>query len=76
MPGAIDIVINLHAQGGALFGIANCRSGDKCHVSAWDKERANGASFNSYDLSYDELLPAVLPGQCQPSIEGRIATVW
>jgi hypothetical protein len=58
-PGAgakADIVINLHAQGGALFGIANCRSGNRCQVSAWDKERANSASFNSYDLSYEELL--------------------
>jgi hypothetical protein len=37
-----DIVVNVHAQGGALFGVAACRSGEHCQVQLWDGERAQG----------------------------------
>ena len=49
-----DIVVNVHAQGGALFGVAVCRSGRHCQVQLWDGERAQGRV--GYPMTYAEMV--------------------
>jgi hypothetical protein len=49
-----DIVVNVHAQGGALFGVAACRSGEHCQVQLWDGERAQGKP--AYDMTSAEMV--------------------
>jgi hypothetical protein len=49
-----DITVNVHAQGGALFGMAVCRSGKRCQVPLWDGERAQGRV--AYPMTYAEMV--------------------
>lgn len=51
-----DIVVSAHAQGGALFGVANCISGRQCQVQLWDGERAADPSRVDYPTTYDEMV--------------------
>jgi hypothetical protein len=49
-----DIVVSVHAQGGALFGVATCASGRHCQVRLWDGERAQGKV--GYPMTYAEMV--------------------
>jgi hypothetical protein len=61
-----DIVVNVHAQGGALFGIALCHSGKNCQVPLWDVERVSPNARHSYwcgdcgPLSYEEMVSSAV----------------
>ena len=55
-----DIVVNVHAQGGALFGVANCKNGKSCQVQIWDGDRAAEMSRVDYPLSYQEMVSLVV----------------
>lgn len=54
-----DVILNLHAQGGALLGSAICKSGKRCQVPVWDGERANDNAWVGADLTYEELVGLV-----------------
>lgn len=54
-----DITLNLHAQGGALLGVALCQSGKNCQVPVWDGDRANDHAWVGMSLTYEELVGVV-----------------
>lgn len=51
-----DVVLNLHAQGGAKLGVALCQSDRHCQVPVWDGERANDNAWVGANLAYEDLV--------------------